>query len=99
MVPGTGASVSVDLNENRVKTKLLQFVSRSLGRMRHSHQTLAPFAPGIGGEGLGMSDRLVDRQYSRFENLKVFEVLPALLRGSAPEPPGFFGAWRRKSTL
>ena len=59
---GTGANVPVELNENRVKTELLQFASRSLGRMRHSHQTLAPFAPGIGGEGLGMSDRLVDRQ-------------------------------------
>jgi hypothetical protein len=60
-----------------------------------------PFAPRAlaGGEGAGgMSDRLGERQESRFENLKVFEFDPRLLGGSAPKPPGFFEAWRRTST-
>jgi len=38
------------------------------------------------------SDRLGERQESRFENLKVFEFDPMLLGGSAPKPPGFFEA-------
>ena len=38
------------------------------------------------------SDRLVKRQVSRFENLKVFESHLVLLVGSAPKPPGFFEA-------
>ena len=36
------------------------------------------------------SDRLRERQGSRFENLKVFEFVTGLLGGSAPKPPGFF---------
>jgi hypothetical protein len=50
-------------------------------------------------EGGGSSDRLGERQASRFENLKVFEFAPMLLGGSAPKPPGFFEAWRRKINL
>ncbi len=38
------------------------------------------------------SDRLGERQVSRFENLKVFEFDIMLLGGSAPKPPGFFEA-------
>ena len=48
---------------------------------------------------IGESDRLGERQASRFENLKVFEFDPMLLGGSAPKPPGFFEAWRRKINL
>ena len=39
---------------------------------------------------VGESDRLRERQGSRFENLKVFEFDTGLLGGSAPKPPGFF---------
>ena len=58
-----------------------------------SHFSLLPsnflLAPGL---WRGRSDRLGERQESRFENLKVFEFDPMLLGGSAPKPPGFFEA-------
>ena len=51
-----------------------------------------PPPPAPRAKALGASDRLGERQESRFENLKVFEFDPMRLGGSAPKPPGFFEA-------
>ena len=50
-------------------------------------------------EGVGGERPSKDKAIESIRKSESFRILTVLLRGSAPEPPGFFEAWRRTSFI